>query len=344
MDKKWLCKKNINYEKILEYIKISDEKNQFTNNGPCVKLLENKLKNILEIEETKAIIVVSNGACGLHAIGAVFNNYYKKKIKYTTQSFTFPSSAQGPFNNGYIIDIDEEGGPDIKKIPIDTDCLIVTNILGNVTNMDKYIEWSKKNNKLLIFDNAATAFTKYKNKNSCNYGNASIISLHHTKPIGFGEGGIIIIDKEYENEIRKMINFGYDMIKLDQIWLPEGNNYKMSDVSASFILMYLENFEKIKNHHQKLYNKLKEKIKNIEKVKLFPNFSDETPFISCFSIIFDKEIELYKSKFEIKKYYKPLILEGLSYSIWKRIICYPCNLDIEEKDLDIIIDEIKKYL
>jgi dTDP-4-amino-4,6-dideoxygalactose transaminase len=44
--------------------------------------------------------------------------------------------------------------------------------------------------------------------NSCNLGNASFISLHHTKPIGFGEGGLVIIDKEYEESVRIACNFG----------------------------------------------------------------------------------------------------------------------------------------
>ena len=50
--------------------------------------------------------------------------------------------------------------------------------------------------------------TFYKGRNSCNYGNGSIISFHHTKPFGFGEGGAIIIDSKYEEGARRLINFG----------------------------------------------------------------------------------------------------------------------------------------
>lgn len=39
-------------------------------------------------------------------------------------------------------------------------------------------------------------------------------SLHHTKPLGIGENGVLICDKIYEQSIRNVINFGYDMVKL----------------------------------------------------------------------------------------------------------------------------------
>ena len=98
----------------------------------------------------------------------------------------------------YIVDIDEGGGLDLSKVPADSDGIIVTNIFGNVVDIDKYVEWAEKNKKFLVFDNAATAYTFYKGKNSCNYGSGSILSFHHTKPFGFGEGGCIVIDKKYE--------------------------------------------------------------------------------------------------------------------------------------------------
>jgi dTDP-4-amino-4,6-dideoxygalactose transaminase len=95
-----------------------------------------------------------------------------------------------------------------------------------VVDIDKYTLWTKKYNKILIFDNAATAYTFYKGKNCLNYGNGCIISFHHTKPFGFGEGGAIIVDKKYEHSIKCLNNFGIDLT--DKYWVKEGNNYNMS--------------------------------------------------------------------------------------------------------------------
>jgi dTDP-4-amino-4,6-dideoxygalactose transaminase len=105
----------------------------------------------------------------------------------------------------------------------------------------------------LIFDNAATSYSFYNNKNSCNYGNASTISFHHTKPIGFGEGGAIIIDLKYEKYVRNIINFGIDNYSIESTWDRKGANYKMSDIQAVYIIQYLDNFHTIIEHHVMLY-------------------------------------------------------------------------------------------
>ena len=157
-----------------------------------------------------------------------------------------------------IVDIDEDGGIDLEQIPKNVNGIIVTNCFGNVVDIDKYVNWCKERNIFLVFDNAGTAYTFYKGKNSCNYGNGSIISFHHTKPFGFGEGGAIIVDKKYEYTIRKLMNFGIDNNKPQEYelyWNRLGNNYKISEISALYIFQYLrENFDNIIEHHRKLYD------------------------------------------------------------------------------------------
>ena len=172
----WVPNKKIS--NINEILEDSINQNQFTNYGPCVKKLEEIIKKKLIIDDTKSGIELLKN----------------KKMNWATQSFTFPPSAQGPLSNTLIIDIDDDGGLDISKIPKGIEGIIVTNIFGNIVDINKYINYCNKNDIILLFDNAATPFTFYEDKNCVNYGLGSIISFHHTKPIGFGEGGAIIVD------------------------------------------------------------------------------------------------------------------------------------------------------
>ena len=220
--------------------------------------------------------MTNNGATALHTLFSALEIVEGRPLRFATQSFTFPASVQGSLRGTLIIDIDEGGGPDLSKISIDdVDGIIVTNVLGHVVDLDKYEQWAHQHNKFLLLDNAATSSTFYHNKNSINYGTGSIISFHHTKPIGFGEGGAIIVDRKYEHIVRKIINFGYDMIKLDQIWLPEGSNYKMSDVSAVYILQYFDDFATIKEKHQRLYNRFLKGLQDLPILQVFPNYAEE---------------------------------------------------------------------
>lgn len=335
----WIPKKKVDYEQIKLLFEESERINQFTNGGPNVKKLENIVEKLLEIQDTKKVICVSNGTHALYAIVGAFELYENRELVFTSQSFTFPASVQGYLKNTKIVDIDVDGGIDLNLIK-ECDGIIVTNIFGNVVDIDKYIEWCSKHDKYLIFDNAATSFTKYKGINSCNFGNASIISFHHTKPIGFGEGGCIIIDSKYEEYVRRIINFGFEKIPIP-LWNRFGSNYKMSDVQAVFILQYLSNFHNIVNHHKNLT----EYFLNKTNFKFFPNFSSETPFLSCFCILTtNSEIKLktlLENNILARKYYVPLISSPVANHIYSEILCIPCTVDMTYSDIDNIIQLIE---
>jgi len=342
----WIPNKKINKKKVNELFRKSIETGQFTNNGPNVQLLEKVIREKLQIDESKAIIAVTNGSVALHALASSIEYYENKKIQWATQSFTFPPSAQGTLSNVKIVDIDNEGGLDLNELNESIGGIIVTNIFGNIVDIGKYEKWAKENDKFLIFDNAATPFTFYKGKSCCNYGHGSTISFHHTKPFGFGEGGAIIVDKKYEKNIRCLNNFGIDLT--NNYWVREGNNNKMSDISAIYIIQYLDNFDKIIKKHKMLYKYFKEQIeKHKLKIKLFPSFHDDDNIMaSCFCLLFgeydDKiRLKILDNDIFCRKYYHPLKETKNTVEIYNKILCLPCNIDMTKKDINSIISLIK---
>jgi len=283
----------------------------------------------------------------LWAVVACFEVFHEKDLQFCTQSFTFPASAQGYLENVKIIDIDKDGGIDICEInPDECDGIIVTNVFGNVVDISKYEEWAKTYNKFLVFDNAATSFTSYKGKNSCNYGNATTISFHHTKPIGFGEGGCIIIDSQYEKTLRNILNFGIDNTSRNPKWHRKGANYKMSDIQAVYIIQYLDKFHFIKTYTERLFHYFVESVQREHlAIDLFPNFSDNIPFVSCICIFSKKSLEiisaLSENKIYSRKYYNPLLDTPISVSFYNKIVCIPCTIDMTVDDIDNIVRIIK---
>ena len=161
----WLPKKPINFSRIEYLLTESVYHNHFANFGPCVRQLEVVLRNIFEIDPSKAIILTNNGSAALHAIIGGLEIFHKKKLKFATQAFTFPTSVQGTLVGSTIVDVDDDGGLDLNQIQISTvDGIIVTNTFGHVLDLKKYTEWAKKFSKYLIFDNAATSYTFYEGK------------------------------------------------------------------------------------------------------------------------------------------------------------------------------------
>jgi dTDP-4-amino-4,6-dideoxygalactose transaminase len=353
--KNWIPKKNIDTDLVNKLLEKSLESNHFTNNGPNVVLLESFIRDKFKINDDKSVIVVTNGAVALHSLTSGIQYTENRTIQWATQSFTFPPSAQSNLSNVEIIDIDKEGGIDLESLDKSTNGIIVTNIFGNVVDIDKYTEWAKINNKFLIFDNAATSYTFYKGKNCVNYGNGCIISFHHTKPFGFGEGGAIIVDKKYEKAIRCLNNFGIGLT--DEYWVKEGNNNKMSDISAVYILQFLiNNFDKIVSHHNDLYKYVNEKIKkiteeegNVLKWKLFPSFHYSDIIVpSCLCLLFDNyddniRLKLLENGIYSRKYYYPLKNTKVACDIFDSILCISFTTETTKEDIDAIFELVKQY-
>jgi dTDP-4-amino-4,6-dideoxygalactose transaminase len=354
--KNWVPPKNIDTDLVNELLEKSLEINHFTNNGPNVQLLESLIRDKFKIKDDKSVIAVTNGAVALHSITSGIQYTESKNITWATQSFTFPPSAQSNLSNVEIIDIDSDGGLDLNLVDENINGIIVTNVFGNVVDIDKYTEWAETKNKFLIFDNAATSYTFYKGTNCVNYGNGCIISFHHTKPFGFGEGGAIIVDKKYEKAIRCLNNFGIGLTENDY-WVKEGNNNKMSDISAVYILQFLmNNFDKIVSHHNDMYKYVKEKIKKIKdeeeegsdlKWKLFPSFHyNDTIVPSCLCLLFDNyhdniRLKLLENNIYCRKYYYPLKNTKVACEIFDSILCISFTTEMTKENIDDIFELVK---
>ena len=346
----WTCKKKIDMSCINNKVLDCIETKQFTNNGINVIQTIEVIKDIFEIDN-KDVLMTCNGAMGLNAIIGGFDIFYKKKLRWIVQSFTFPCSKQGMLMDSIIVDIDNNMGPniiDLQNKIHEYDGIVITNCFGMSTNIHLYEKFCKDNNKILVFDNAASSFSYYNDKNILNYGHACMVSLHHTKPIGFGEGGFIVFDKQYLESMEKSICFGYTKTNRHN-YDKYASNYKMSEISCIFISEYLKNLRKIFEHHNALIMYFIEKMKlyNLyDKVKLFTSFSDyNKSLLATIPLVFNKRVDIdifVKNNIEAKKYYFPLD-ETCIYSktLFDNIICLPLTLDIDYSTIDLYITIIQ---
>lgn len=319
----FILKKKINYLTLEKYLKSAHDTNQFSNGGYATKFLEERAREILKISDSKAVIATSSGTAALHAILYAMMRQENRNMRVCTQDFTFPSNSQGPATGPIITDIDSNCNMDIYNEYAHTygEIYIVTNCFGHVQDLDTILKFSQENNKKVIFDNAATPYTFYNGINTCNLGNASYISLHHTKHIGFGEGGLAIVENHLEESVRTAINFGL----VDKQFNERGSNFKISEIAAATILQYWDQFD-IDELKEKLLNNYYDQLYSLNQEEtgiVFPNHSDEDSFLpSCLPYIFNetKNEDEYKNS---KKYYHPLRGLSISKQIYDRIICFP---------------------
>lgn len=352
---RWMNHKDIDIEEVNRNIAECLKTRCFSNNGKFVQTLQDNIKKLFDIDDDKDVLAVCNGSSGLNALVGGLNIHYERNLRWAVQAFTFPCSHQGLLRDSLVLDIDENMGPSLQQLAqmkSNYDGVIVTNCFGTCVNIALYEQFCKENNKLLLFDNAACSYTRYDDKSVLNYGVGCMVSLHHTKPIGIGEGGFIVFDKVYTESMKKAICFGYTD---DNKWLYDANagNYKMSEVAAIYILSYLPNVFNIYQHHRNIVSYFNDCIKNNNKIKytigvnLLDNYADhDASLLSCLPVVFPKPIDInifLRHGVEAKKYYYP-ISESCkrSLDLYNRIICLPLNTDTDFKCVDRYISIIRE--
>ena len=320
----FIIKKQLDSDRFNEYLLTANTTNQFTNYGYAVQLLEQRARDMLKIDDSKAVIATSSGTSALDAILYGIETYDKEVCRVSTQAFTFPSNCLGKAQGPIITDITAHCNMNLddEYLLKYSNTVIVTNIFGHLQNFKEIINKTEDRDKKLLIDNAATPYSFWEGTNSCNLGTASYISLHHTKPIGFGEGGLVIIDKKYEESVRIACNFG----KHDVICNEQGGNFKMSELSAAGILQWWDQFN-IDNMQQlfmKNYNKLRYEMRE-ENGDFWFNHTSDTWFPTCLPFICNLPIEEVYGEFkgkEYKKYYKPLNdSHAISNLVYNNIMC-----------------------
>jgi dTDP-4-amino-4,6-dideoxygalactose transaminase len=329
--------KQISFARVEKILETSQRVNHFSNNGPVKQLLENELESLLKIDKGKRVICLSNGTAALHALMFMFS---KRGItKWVTPAFTFPSVTVGHGLDVDILDID----PETSTLPLDPELLegydgiVITTLFGCDVGIENWVEFGKEHNKVIIFDNASSPMTLVNNKNMCNFGDASFGSLHHTKYLGFGEGGFAVVDAVDYDELSAISNFGFLDTKIHQ---PLSSNFKMSDVSAAFILQHIEQYN-LKTH-KKRQTQLLDKLKNINGVQ--PLLYKKGTMYGNFPVVFDKRIDnAYFDRFGIRaqKYYKPLQNLPHSIDLFRRIINLPLYASLTTKNVGEIFKAIK---
>lgn len=329
----YIQKKRVDYVAVQKYLDISKNANHYTNNGPVKRILEDKLAELINLPVGKRVLCASNGTTALHAFMFLYDSMSGGTgQKWASPSFTFPSCSVNRSRTD-IYDIDS------KTYTIDQyyselyDGIIITNLFGTV------IPYNKKDG-ILMYDNASSFMSKDKSgKNISLMGDASFSSLHHTKTLGFGEGGFLVIDSEIYDELQRILGFGFNDARDFKVL---SSNFKMSDVSAAFILQHLDSYNIEK--HLAIQGSFVDRLSGKSGYKLF-NYS-EGVFYGNLPIVFKDEVDIkyFRDKgIEANKYYKPLVGFANSLNLYKRIINFPLHEDITEQQFWTICEAIESY-
>lgn len=328
----YIQKKKVDYDLVQRYLDISKNVNHYTNNGPVKRLLEDKISDMIGLPENKRVLCASNGTTALHAFMFYCDSIFGSTRKWVSPAFTFPSCSVNESNTD-IYDIVSKTYTLDEYYCRNYDGVIITNLFGTVIPY-------KNQYGITIYDNASSFMSKDSNNiNISLMGDASFSSLHHTKTLGFGEGGFLVLDSYLYDEMQRILGFGFnDSREFKRL----SSNFKMSDVSAAFILQHIDNYNIEK--HLAIQGTFVDRLSGKSSYKLF-NYSNGV-FYGNLPIVFDNKIDVkyFRDKgIEANKYYKPLENFANSLDLYDRIINFPLHEDITEPQFQVICEAIESY-
>ena len=344
-----------NKEKYKKYIDEIYTNGWVTNNGPMVKLLEERLAEYLGVRN---IVLVSNGTIALEIACRTLDI----KGDAITTPFSFVATTSSLVTNDLnpiFVDIDPNtlniDSRNIEKfITTNTTAIVPVHVFGNSCTLEQIDTIAKKNNLKVIYDAAHAFGVKYKGESILNHGDISTLSFHATKIFHTIEGGALIInDDSLVQKARFLINFGIENTES----IPElGTNAKMNEFEAAMGLCMLDDMQELNAKRKIVYEFYKKELEGV--VKFQEQNKDSTQNYSYFPIILENEEQLKKIEKALnlkdifpRRYFYPS-LDTLTYinpkqfckisrDIASRILCLPMYAELDSADQKDIIKILK---
>lgn len=119
--------------------------------------------------------------------------------------------------------------------------VLVVHNYGASAPVSEIAQWAASKGLWMIEDCAEAWFSKYRGKYLGQYGVLSTFSMHATKPIASGEGGMVLSnDQDLRETLRLLRSHGLDRQRKHYLHLLAGNNYRLSNLLAAVAFAQLE--------------------------------------------------------------------------------------------------------
>ena len=255
---------------LLKLITETIDRKWFTNDGPLVQELEQKLARRLGV---KYCVAVTNGTVALEL--ALRGMGIDGEV--ILPSFTFVATAHALMWLGVkpvFCDIDPETlCIDTKAVlPLITDrtkAILGVHVYGRHCDIETLDRISTDYNIPIIYDAAHAFGCSFKGKMIGNFGKCEIFSFHATKIFHTLEGGAITTnDPALAQRLRRIRNFGFPGDGGENV-IELGINGKMNEFCAAMGLVNLESLDEFIAINQVNYEAYKSGLSGITGLKLF---------------------------------------------------------------------------
>jgi dTDP-4-amino-4,6-dideoxygalactose transaminase len=242
---------------IERYLAAAREQHWFSNQGPCHRLLTERLAQFLGGDVS--VVLMANATLGLVLALRTLLGETPLGSLVIVPSFTFPATAQAITWNGLQplwVDI-EPGGWHLDPQALskalaahgdDVAGVLACSTFGTAPVASQSEAWREACTEAgvpLIVDSAPGFGSSDEGGHLLGaQGDVEVFSFHATKPFAIGEGGAVTTsDRELADRLNTMTNFSFGPDR--EVHSPFGLNAKLSEIHAAIGLAVLDHFDEV---------------------------------------------------------------------------------------------------
>lgn len=339
----------------------------FSNNGPIVQSLEQKMKESFLFDGE--VVLCANGTIALMVALKVLGGK-----KAAVPAFTFPATISSLNWAGIdytYVDVNQDDWTmnveHLEKVvqEDDVDIVLPVHSFGNPCDVLSIDRICKINNCKLVYD-AAPAIASFVNLNDknihiSNFGDIACFSMHATKALPAAEGGALFIkDKDVAETVRSMINFGFAQGCRYPL-MEYGFNGKISEIHAAIAIESMVSLAANQKQRIDLVNRYKKNLNGIVDFQVIKgdNISTHQVLSVCLKdedlVIKDSILnDMKEDGIEVRNYYNPPLHQTevfrknvslpVTEDICSRVLTLPLHLYMDQKDVDYVCSKfIESY-
>lgn len=258
------------FNKFMGYSKFFFNKHQYTNNGPNVNLLEQRLA---AFHQTEYCVTFCSGFWAIAL--AIYALALKRKTEIVMPSLTYRRMADiAAWVNlkPHFCEVEpttltmsaETVRPCVNE---NTALILAAHPIVNCCAVDGLVALASDNNIPLLFDSVESVYESTVVGKVGSFGNAEVFSLHASKFLNGFEGGYITTnDASLARKLALMRGFGFGGV--DNIVVAGGMNAKLNEIHAAMALASLDDVEEQVAINRQRYHTYKRLLVTIPGIRL----------------------------------------------------------------------------
>lgn len=302
-----------------------ERSNQWANRGPLYWTLADQYQIHMHLASHLSVTPCANGGIGLEALARFHDIKLGRAHRWVGSAFSFSNLGRGYFTAMQFVDCDEYGMLDLAALgnldPSSYDGFVVTNIFGVWRNFSPYIEFARRSGKSMLIDNAAGI-----DEHVPDWPYQSF-SLHHTKPYGAGEGGLLVSPRDEAESIYELLDYGAITENGRAEWF---NNGKLSDIACAFHIDRLAQYPAWAPRYREQAARVEGIARNVGLRPLVPDrnaiMATSHPYVAEREITIEQVRTM--RRITLGKYYKPLVELPNAKLIFSQIVNIPTHPDL----------------